>query len=196
MATRSVTLSFAFIFLILLATRGPSDCTACTSSRSPPRAPAPATPLPARHFLNTSVARLVVSVRLLSQLVSHLGERFRITSPDSLHNSSARSHPACGATAADNAQTSHLQFPGAESSLHLTISAPLEANSSSMMALAPSRPSPTPRSPSGLTDMHHVCFLLMCQVTQLLMIPFIEPGSFLLQNGKCSKYSVGEGCLT
>lgn len=135
--------SFALVFFTSLTTQAPSDCLARTRSRSPP----------AHHFLSTSAARLVVSVRLPSQLVSHLGERFCITSPDSLQNSSSRSHPACRATAADNTQTSHLQFPGAESSLRLTLSTPMEANSSSMIALSPSPLSPTPLSPSGLADM-------------------------------------------
>lgn len=79
------------------------------------------TPGPAHHFLAASVARLAMSVHTPSQLVSHLGQRFRITSPDSHQIPPLAHNPACGAVAADNTQTSHLQFPGAESSLHLTL---------------------------------------------------------------------------
>lgn len=79
------------------------------SSSSPPSSPQPhqtalpeqavslLRPPPAHHFLNTSVSRLVVSVRLPSRLVSHLkgaGEDSTSLRPDSLQNSSSRSHPA------------------------------------------------------------------------------------------------------
>lgn len=190
--TLSVTLSFAFISFIFLNTRAPSDCIACKAVallhallllHSPPACPS----LP-QHLCcpPRRVRPLAVTARLSPR--GEIPHHFARLPPQFLLSLTSS---ACGATAADNTQTSHLQFPGAESSLHLTISSPMGANSSSTIALAPSPPSPTPRSPSGLTDMQRICFLLQCQVIQLLMIPFNEPGSFSSQNIKCSKYSVG-----
>lgn len=158
----SATLS---VTLYLHLPHHPSDCTACTRSRSPS----------AHHFLNTSVTRLVVFVHLPSQLVSHLGERFCITSPDSLQNSTSRSHPACGATAADNTQTSHLQFPGAESSFHLTLSSPVSISSVSYATFS-------------IRTQRHAFDLPSFQVIQLVWFLLL----FLSQHCKCSECSVGE----
>lgn len=148
------------------------------------------TPGPAHHFLAASVARLAMSVHTPSQLVSHLGQRFRITSPDSHQNSSSRSQSclrgrSCRQHADITPSISRCRIIAPpDTSLH-----PMEANSSAMIALTPFPPypirclNPTPlvsvltASLSGIPDMHYICFPL------LLMFPFFGPVFKVLNPG-------------
>lgn len=80
------------------------------------------TPGPAHHFLAASVARPAVSVHTPSQLVSHLVERFRITSPrlppEFLLSLTI---PPAGPQPPTTRRHHTFNFQPAESSLHLTL---------------------------------------------------------------------------
>lgn len=141
------------------------------------------TPGPAHHFLAASVARLAVSVHTPSQLVSHLGERFRITSPDSHRNSSSRSQSCLRgrsrrqhADIAPSISSCRIIAPP-DTSLH-----PMEANSSAMIALTPFPPYPIRcLNPTPLVSVLSASLAQTCIISAFLcFLCFL----FLAQNSK------------